>query len=103
MLVAQGDLPGALKAFRNSLAIFEELSRADPGNAGWRRDVAAAYARVANALQASGDSEGALGALRAGRAILAPLVERHPDWAKWKQDLAWFDAQLAEVGGGEAT
>ena len=33
VLVAQGNLPDALKAFRDSLAIRERLAKADPGNA----------------------------------------------------------------------
>ncbi len=98
VLVAQGDLDGALKAFRDDLAIAEDLSRADPGNAGWRRDIAVSHAKIANALRASHDLAGARQALRAGREILAALVERHPDWAQWKRDLGWFDAQLAALG-----
>lgn len=36
--VAQGDLPGALKSSRDSLAVFEELAMRDTGNAGLQRD-----------------------------------------------------------------
>ena len=39
MLVAQGKLPEALTAYRASLAIAERLAKADPGNAGWQRDL----------------------------------------------------------------
>ena len=39
MLVDQGNLPEALKAYRDSLAIAERLAQADPGNAGWQRDL----------------------------------------------------------------
>ena len=39
MLVAQGNLNKALAAFREGLAIAERLTRADPDNAGWRRDL----------------------------------------------------------------
>ena len=37
--VAQGDLAGALKSFRDSLAIRERLAQSDPGHAGWQRDL----------------------------------------------------------------
>ena len=39
MLVAQGNLPEALKSYRDGLAIRERLAKADPGNAGWQRDL----------------------------------------------------------------
>ena len=37
--VAQGDLAGALTSYRASLAIRDRLAKADPGNAGWQRDL----------------------------------------------------------------
>ena len=58
VLVAQGDLPGALKSFRDGLTIAEQLSRADPGNAGWRRDVSVSYNKVGGVLVAQGDLPG---------------------------------------------
>jgi hypothetical protein len=39
VLVAQGDLPGALVEFRAGMAIRKALADADAGNAGWRRDL----------------------------------------------------------------
>ena len=39
VLAAQGNLPAALTAYRDSLAIAERLAAADPGNAGWQRDL----------------------------------------------------------------
>jgi hypothetical protein len=47
VLVAQGNLPEALKSYRDSLAIVDRLAKADPGNAGWLRDLAVSYGRVA--------------------------------------------------------
>ena len=34
VLVAQGNLPEALKSYRDGLAIADRLAKADPGNAG---------------------------------------------------------------------
>jgi len=45
--VAQGDLAGALESYRESRAIRERLAGADPGNAGWQRDVWVSYWRLA--------------------------------------------------------
>ena len=39
VLVAQGNLPEALKSYRDGQTIFERLAKADPGNAGWQRDL----------------------------------------------------------------
>jgi hypothetical protein len=39
VLVAQGNLPEALKTYRDGLAIADRLAQADPGNAGWQRDL----------------------------------------------------------------
>jgi tetratricopeptide (TPR) repeat protein len=47
VLVAQGNLPEALKSYRESPAIFDRLAKVDPGNAGWQRDLAVSYGRVA--------------------------------------------------------
>ena len=47
MLVAQGNLPEALKTFRDGLAIADRLAKSDPGNAGWQRDLSVSYKRSA--------------------------------------------------------
>ena len=36
VLVAQGNLPEALKSYQGSLAIRDRLAKADPNNAGWQ-------------------------------------------------------------------
>ena len=55
VLVDQGNLPEALKAYRDSLAIAERLAQADPGNAGWQRDLWVSYNKVGEILMAQGD------------------------------------------------
>jgi len=37
--VAQGNSSEALKSYRDGLAIRDRLAHADPGNAGWQRDL----------------------------------------------------------------
>jgi tetratricopeptide (TPR) repeat protein len=46
VLVAQGNLAEALKSFRDGLAIFERLAKADPNNAGWQRDLQFTIGRI---------------------------------------------------------
>ncbi len=47
VLVAQGNLPEALKTYRDGLAIADRLAKSDPGNAGWQRDLSVATTRSA--------------------------------------------------------
>jgi hypothetical protein len=47
VLVAQGNLPAALESYQASLAIAERLARADPGNAGWQRDLIISNVKLA--------------------------------------------------------
>jgi len=77
--------------------IFDRLAKADPGNAGWQRDVAISHANLARAYRRSGDPAQARLELDSGRAIMAGLVAKFPDWAEWKNDLTWFDGQLAAL------
>ena len=58
--VAQGDLAGALKSYRDSLAIRERLAQSDPGNADWQRDLSVSYDRAGDVQVAQGDLAGAL-------------------------------------------
>ncbi len=67
--VAQGDLAGALKSYRDSLAIADRLAKSDPGNAGWQRDLSVSYEKVGDVQVAQGDLAGALKSYRDSLAI----------------------------------
>ena len=73
MLVAQGNLTKALQAYRDSLAIAERLAKADPGNAGWQRDLSVSYNNVGDVLVAQGNLTKALQAYRDSLAIAERL------------------------------
>ena len=90
-----GNLAAAANDYQASQAIFEHLAKADPGNAGWRRDVAVSYAKFASVYLAQKDNAKAREALKAGQEIMTKLVALSPDNARWKNDLAWFDGRLA--------
>ena len=90
-------MPGALKSYRDDLAISERLAQSDPGNAGWQRDLAISYAKLARVYRRSNDREKALAVLRQGKAIMDRLAKLAPDNAAWKRDLAWFDQQIAAL------
>jgi hypothetical protein len=95
--VAQGDLAGALKSYRDGLAIIDRLATSDSGNAGWQRDLSVSHAKLAGVFRKEGQLPEALQSLQQGRHIMAYLTELSPDNAVWKSDLAWFDAQMADL------
>jgi len=55
VLVAQGNLPEALKYHHDGLAIADRLAKSDPGNASWQNDLSASYERVGDVLVAQGN------------------------------------------------
>ena len=97
MLFDQGNLPAALAAYQTSLAIRERLAKADPGNAGWQRDLAPSHGRIAMVFVGQGERQLALGAFGKGREIIAQLRSRSPDNSALPKDLAWFDDQIARL------
>ena len=94
MQQAQGNLAAALTSYQASHDIFERLAQADPGNAGWQRDLALSYGRVALVEMRLGVRENALKAFQQGRDIIAQLVRRAPDNVTLFTDLGWFDKQM---------
>ena len=95
-------LAQAEQAERNGLSIAERLAKADPGNAGWQRDLALAYGNLASKhlehlerWTAAGTDTAILIASRKGREIMVRLVTVVPDNVQWQKDLAWFDSVIA--------
>jgi hypothetical protein len=79
VLVAQGNLPEALKSFRDALAIRDRLAKADPGDSGWQRDLSVSHAKLASVFTKTGEKAKAIDALRQGRAIMERLIKLSPD------------------------
>jgi tetratricopeptide (TPR) repeat protein len=95
VLVAQGNLPEALKFYRDSLAIRDRLAKSDLGNAGWQRDLAVSYDKVGDVLVAQGHLPEALKFYRDSLAIADQLAKSDPGNAGWQRDLAVSYAKLA--------
>ena len=94
---ARGALPEALKAYRTSLAIAERLAQADPGNAGWQRDLSVSHNRLGDVLVAQGNLTEALTAYRASLTIRERLAQADPGNAGWQRDLSVSFSNLANV------
>ena len=97
VLVAQGNLPGALEAYRKGLAIMEPLAARDPGNTQWQRDLSISHNKLGDVLVAQGNLPGALEAYRKDLAIMEPLAARDPGNTQWQRDLPISLGRVADV------
>ncbi|MCA3376308.1 MAG: tetratricopeptide repeat protein, partial [Roseomonas sp.] len=97
VLVAQGDLPGALRAYQAGMAIRTNLAERDPGNTEWQRDVfvsrillGVTHLRLGQAAAARSHVEAALALARDRRA-------RFPDQPQTAADLAAAESLLSRI------
>ena len=96
---AQGDAPGALRAFQRSLEIREALARADPSSAQALRDISVALIRVGDITAAQGDGQAAFSALQRSLDIRETLANADPSNAQALRDLS---ISLIKVGDVKA-
>jgi len=95
VLVAQGDGPGALAAYRRGLAIREVLAARDPANTQFQTDVAVSCAKLGT-LDHGQNWEARQRYLLRGKELLLTLqsagrLMANQDW------IEWFNEQLATV------
>jgi len=93
----QGDLTGALEAYRASLAIAQRLAAQDPANADWQRNLSVSQDGVGNVLRDQGDLTGGLEAYRANLATRQRLAAQDPANAEWQRDLSISQDNVASV------
>jgi tetratricopeptide (TPR) repeat protein len=96
VLVVQGNLPEALKSFRDGLIIFERLAQSDPG-ASRQRDLSFSYKRIGEVLVAQGDLQDALKFFRDSLAIFERLAQSDPGNAGWQRNLAVSYIEIGDV------
>ena len=97
MQQAQGDLPAALTSYQASLAIGERLAKADPGNAGWQRDLSVSHNKIGDVQVAQGDLPAALTSYQASLAIAERLAKADPGNAGWQRDLSVSHNKIGDV------
>jgi len=101
VLVAQGNLTGALASYRDSLAIMERLTKADPGSTDWQRDLSISYEKVGDVLVTQGSLFEAIVSYMRSGTILERLVQSDPGNTLWQLDLSVAYEELGDVGAAE--
>ena len=97
VLEAQGDLVGALAAYRTCLAIRDTLASRDADNTQWQRVLYVSQVNIGDVLVAQGDLPGALAAYHTGLAIMEPLAARDASNTLWQRDLCISNVKLGDV------
>ena len=94
---AQGDPKGALSAYRDALALAEQLSAREPAKVEWQSLIARTHGRAGAVLFDQRDVAGALGEFRANLAIDRRLTEREPVAAGANLDLTFDRLSIGDV------
>jgi tetratricopeptide (TPR) repeat protein len=95
--IARGALTAAMAEYDLGKTIFERLAKADPGNAGWQRDLSVSFDRVGDVLVAQGNLQEALKAYRDSLAIRDRLAKADPGNAGWQRDLSVSFNKVGDV------
>ena len=72
-------------------------AKADPGNAGWQRDLAVSYSKLAEVYRKQGQKDKARDEFAKAREIMVRMTKLSPDNAQWKGDLAESEEQIAAL------
>ena len=97
VLVAQGNLEGALALFHDGRAIFENLAKTEPGNTDSQHDLSVCYSKIGDTLAAQGNLDAALKAFRDRFAIADDLIKSDPGNTDWQRDLSASHDKIGDV------
>ena len=75
----------------------ERLAKADPGNAGWQRDLSVSHDKIGDVQRAQGDLAAALTSYQASLAIAERLAKADPGNAGWQRDLSVSHDKIGDV------
>ena len=91
-----GDTNGALQRYRQSLAIRESLSAADPQNVEIKREVALSYDHLSDVLGRTGGVKEAIENLKKSIAVRTRLISENPNNRELRRDLAGSQVKIGE-------
>ena len=94
---AEGKLKDATDAYRESLAVAEQVSTRDPANAEWQLGLATAHFYVGEILRVQADSSGAMREYTAYRDIAQRLSARDPANERWALELSYGNGAVAAI------
>jgi eukaryotic-like serine/threonine-protein kinase len=94
---AEGKLKEATEAYRESLAVAEQVAAKDPTNAEWRLSVATAHFYVGEVLRIQSNLDGAMLEYAAYRDIARSLAVAAPDNDRWALELSYGTGAVAAV------
>ena len=94
---AEGNLPAAAAAYRDSLSFGSQAVARDPTNGEWQIGLGTAHFYLAEALRAQRDLVGAMSEHSAYRDIAQALVAREPGNERWLLELSYGLGAVAAV------
>jgi eukaryotic-like serine/threonine-protein kinase len=97
VLQEKGDTAGALENRRRGLAIREELTRLDPNNAHYRRQLAFSYHNVGLSLVAAGDLASALAHFQQELSLFESLSAADPKDVQARRNRSLAHKQIGDV------
>jgi tetratricopeptide (TPR) repeat protein len=97
VLVDQGKLDEALKAYSDSLAICQRLAAANPSNTDRQRDLSLSFDNVAKVLTDLGKLDEALKAYRDRLAVAERLAAADRSNTEWQRDLSISYDKVGDV------
>ena len=96
-LTALGNNALALKQYRQTQRIFQELLDAEPESLNMQRDLSVSHNKVGDMHKANGDGVSALKAYEESLSIRKRLAELDPSVVEWQADLVVSYYKLAQV------
>jgi tetratricopeptide (TPR) repeat protein len=97
VLRAQGKLPEALAAFRESMDIMQRLAKSHPENTDWQRDLNVGHSSVGSIMEAQGLLPEAFKAYSDARDVADRLARKDPDNTLWQRDLARSSLRVGDI------
>jgi tetratricopeptide (TPR) repeat protein len=95
--VTTGKLNDAIAAFREARASAERLTKTDPTNTQWQRDLSVSHNNIGDVQAAQGDAPTALTSYQASLEIRQRLAKTDPTNTQWQRDQAVSLGRVAVV------
>ena len=96
-LQTSGNLAAAFTDYQASFEIRDRLAKADPGNAGWQRDLSVSQDNVGDVLVEQGNLPAALTSYQTSLGIRERLAKADPGNAGWQRDLSVSHNKIGDV------